>query len=208
MDLTEVPDVVVLRIPIYLRALIQLKALGEIVVSSSQMGDFLQITPAQIRKDLNYFGSFGTQGRGYAVSALCEALQQILGLEGKWPVCVIGAGRLGEAIVNYSDFGPEGFDIVGVFDSDARQIDRRIGSVTVQSMGKLAETIKKHNILIGIVSVPARYTQEVIDELISHGVLGILNYAPVVPQVPDGVVLRNIDPVLALQSMTFYLRQG
>ena len=205
MDPTDVPDVVVLRLPLYVRALSQLQDAGEEVVSSQQLGGLLQMTPAQIRKDLSYFGRFGKQGRGYNIRFLSEELRQILGLDQKWPACLVGVGRLGQAIINYPGFVPEGFNIVAAFDSDPSQLGRRIGDVAVRPMVELSETINGGDISIGIVAVPARHAQAVIDQLVAVGVKGILNYAPVAPHVPMSVVLRNIDPVLSLQSMTFYL---
>ena len=205
MDSNEVPDVVVLRLPLYVRALSQLEDSGEEVVSSQQLGSLLQMTPAQIRKDLSYFGRFGKQGRGYNVRFLGEELRQILGLDQKWPACLVGVGRLGQAIINYPGFVPEGFNIVAAFDADPTQVGRLIGDVGVRPMEELGEAIANGDILIGIVAVPAPYAQRVIDQLVAAGVKGILNYAPVAPHVPLNVVLRSIDPLLSLQSMTFYL---
>lgn len=200
-----VPEVVVERLPQYLRALTHLESSGIDVISSQQLGELLQVTPAQIRKDLSYFGRFGKQGRGYNIRFLSEELRQILGLDQKWPACLVGVGRLGQAIINYPGFVPEGFNIVAAFDSDPSQLGRRIGDVAVRPMVELSETINGGDISIGIVAVPARHAQAVIDQLVAVGVKGILNYAPVAPHVPMSVVLRNIDPVLSLQSMTFYL---
>tara|TARA_B100001245_G_scaffold233236_1_gene216705 strand:- start:886 stop:1410 length:525 start_codon:yes stop_codon:yes gene_type:complete len=163
------------------------------------------MTPAQIRKDLSYFGRFGKQGRGYDVKFLRDELQQILGLDQSWPACLIGVGRLGEAIINYPGFVPEGFNVVAAFDSDAGQIGRNLGGIEVVAMDALTKTINEYNISIGIVAVPSIQAQAVIDELVKAGVRGILNYAPIAPVVPPNTVIRNIDPVLSLQSMTFYL---
>ena len=203
MNPTGVPDVVVLRLPLYVRALTQLLAGGGEVVSSQQLGDLLQITPAQIRKDLSYFGRFGRQGRGYDIRFLRGELRRILGLDRNWSACLIGVGRLGQAVINYPGFVPEGFDIVAAFDRD--QVGKTVGGLTVQPMSELSQAIECGSVSIGIVAVPAFEAQPVIDDLVSAGVQGILNYAPVAPHVPLSVVLRNIDPVLSLQSMTFYL---
>ncbi len=208
MGSNDVPDVVVLRLPLYVRALSQLHDAGEEVVSSQQLGSLLQMTPAQIRKDLSYFGRFGKQGRGYNVRFLGEELRQILGLDQKWAACLVGVGRLGQAIINYPGFVPEGFNIVAAFDADKSQIGRKIGDVAVRPMEDLGGSIESGEIFIGIVAVPARHAQGVIDQLVAAGAKGILNYAPVAPHVPKNVVLRNIDPVLSLQSMTFYLLSG
>ena len=165
------------------------------------------MTPAQIRKDLSYFGRFGKQGRGYDVKFLLKELRQILGLDREWSACLVGVGRLGRAIINYTGFAPEGVAVVAVFDSDTDQIGSKVGGLTVQPMSDLGRAVENQDIDIGIVAVPASQAQTVIDQLVQNNVGGILNYAPIAPQVPMGVVLRNIDPVLSLQSMTFYLQQ-
>lgn len=206
MQPIEVPEVVVLRLPLYVRALTQLKTQGTEVVSSQQLGVHLQMTPAQIRKDLSYFGRFGKQGRGYNIQFLLKELRDILGLTKEWRACLVGVGRLGRAIINYTGFAPEGFRIVAAFDSNADQIGTDVGGISVLPMSDLASVIATQKVTIGIVAVPAVQAQPVIDTLVAGGVQGILNYAPVAPQVPVGIVMRNIDPVLSLQSMTFYMK--
>ena len=206
MDSFDVPEVVVLRLPLYVRALSQLRDGGIDVVSSQQLGSLLQMTPAQIRKDLSYFGRFGKQGRGYNVRFLLQELREILGLDREWNACLIGVGRLGHAIINYPGFSPEGFKIVAAFDGDPKQVGTSIGGFKVRPMADLANVVAEMNISIGIVAVPASQAQEVIERLIKNNIKGILNYAPIAPQVPMNTVIRNIDPVLSLQSMTFYLR--
>jgi redox-sensing transcriptional repressor len=201
----QVPEVVVLRLPLYVRALTQMRDDGTSVVSSQQLGSRLQMTPAQIRKDLSYFGRFGKQGRGYNVEFLLQELGQILGLDRRWPACLVGVGRLGRAIINYPGFAPEGFHIIAAFDSDDEQVGDSVGGLDVRPMALLKETLMRERIAIAIVAVPAHEAQSVIDDLVECDVKGILNYAPVAPQVPMSVVLRNIDPVLSLQSMTYYL---
>ena len=200
----QVPEVVVLRLPLYLRALTQLRDDGIDVVSSQQLGQLLQMTPAQIRKDLSYFGRFGKQGRGYNVDFLLDELQDILGLNRKWAACLIGVGRLGHAIINYPGFSPEGFEIVAAFDGDYSQVGSSIGGLKVQPMEELSRTVAEEQISIGIVAVPAPQAQKVINQLVENNVQGILNYAPFAPQVPMNIIVRNIDPVLSLQSMAYY----
>lgn len=202
----DVPEVVILRLPLYVRALTQLQREGTSVVSSQQLGERLQMTPAQIRKDLSYFGRFGKQGRGYNIQFLLDELRDILGLTGEWRACLVGVGRLGRAIINYTGFAPEGFTIVAAFDSSDDQVGTMVGDLSVRPMADLAEVVSELDVSIGIVAVPAAQAQVVINRLVQNGVNGILNYAPVAPYVPEGVVVRNIDPVLSLQSMTFYLK--
>jgi redox-sensing transcriptional repressor len=206
METIEVPEVVVMRLPLYVRALTQLLADGSEVVSSQQLGSRLQMTPAQIRKDLSYFGRFGKQGRGYNVRFLLEKLRHILGLDRKWSACIIGVGRLGRAIINYPGFGPEGFQIVAAFDNSPERVGSTIAGLDVRPMSDLARIVEELDVDIGIVAVPAAQAQPVVDRLVEINIKGILNYAPVAPQVPMHIVMRNIDPVLSLQSMTFYLR--
>jgi redox-sensing transcriptional repressor len=206
-DITEdVPEVVVLRLPQYVRALGELLRRKVTVVSSQQLGIQLQMTPAQIRKDLSYFGRFGKQGRGYPVNYLMGELRHVLGLERKWNSCLVGVGRLGMAIINYPGFTPEGFNIVAAFDTAPSEVGSTIGALVVQPIVDLENTIKARDIRIGIVAVPATKAQDVIDQLVGCGVKAILNYAPIGPQVPEGVRISNVDPILALQSMTYYLK--
>ena len=204
-DRTEVPEVVVTRLPQYVRILTLLLEQGIQVVSSQQLGEKLQVTPAQIRKDLSYFGRFGKQGRGYSVRHLLDRLRDILGLNSYWNVAVVGVGRLGRAILSYPGFTPDGFNLVAAFDANTEVVGEQVGELTVLSIDNMEDEVRGKNISIGIVAVPAMYAQGVIDRLVECGVRAILNYAPTAPQVPEGIRIRNIDPVLALQSMTYYL---
>ena len=199
---------VISRLPQYVRILSQLLDAGDEVTNSQQLGEQLQVTPAQIRKDLSYFGRFGKQGRGYVVRDLLRELKQILGLNSEWNVAVVGVGRLGNAILNYPGFNPDGFHLVAAFDNNLANVGREVGGVSVQPMTEMAETVAERDISIAIVAVPSAHTQTVIDQLVGCGVRAILNYAPINAQVPDGIRVRSIDPVLALQSMTYYLTDG
>ena len=204
-DRPEVPEVVVARLPQYVRILNQLLDDGVEVANSQQLGERLQVTPAQIRKDLSYFGRFGKQGRGYSVRHLLDELKHILGINLDWNVVVIGVGRLGRAILSYPGFTPDGFHLVAALDNDPALIGQKVEGLTVGAVEELALVVKEHQINIAIVAVPVDHTQQVIDDLVKCGVAAILNYAPTSPQVPEGVRVRNIDPVLSLQSMTYYL---
>lgn len=200
-----VPEVVVSRLPQYLRILNRLMEDGITVVSSQQLGEKLQVTPAQIRKDLSYFGRFGKQGRGYSVHDLLDRLRQILGVNAYWNVAVVGVGRLGRAIVNYPGFTPDGFHLVAAFDVNDEVIGQDVGDLTVHSLDDLRRVVDERKISIAIVAVPVLHTQEVVDQLVACGIRAILNYAPITPHVREGVRIRNIDPVLSLQSMTYYI---
>ena len=201
----DVPEVVIMRLPQYIRILSSLLAEGGEIVSSQQLGGMLQVTPAQIRKDLSYFGRFGKQGRGYSVRNLIAGLKEIMGLNARWRVAIVGVGRLGRAILSYPGFAPEGFYIVAAFDSSRRMVGRKMGDLKVQAMDELDQTVVDLDISIGIVAVPGQDAQEVIDRLMQCGIKAILNYAPIAPQAPNGVRIRSVDPVLSLQAMTFYL---
>ena len=205
---TEIPEVVITRLPQYVRILSRLLAERVEVVSSQQLGEKLQVTPAQIRKDLSYFGRFGKQGRGYSVRHLLDELKQILGLNIHWNVAVAGVGRLGRAILSYPGFTPDGFHLVAAFDNDPQIVGQRVGGLTVRPLEELYRVVKEKGISIAIVAVPSDHTQEVIDRVVECGIRAILNYAPINPQVQAGVHVRNIDPVLSLQSMTYFLTEG
>ena len=201
----QVPGVVVERLPQYLRALTHLQEIGLEVISSQQLGEFLQATPAQIRKDLSYFGRFGKQGRGYSIPNLLLQLRRILGLDQTWNVAVVGVGRLGRSIISYPGFEPEGFRVVCAFDSNSQVIGQVAGGLLVDDFANFREVADAEGVKIAIVAVPAGVAQDVIDQLVAADVKAILNYAPKSAIVPNGVRIQNVDPVVSLQSMTYYL---
>ncbi|MBE0415687.1 MAG: redox-sensing transcriptional repressor Rex [Dehalococcoidia bacterium] len=203
---THIPEVVILRLPSYLRALTLLEEGNAGVVSSQELGARLQMTPAQIRKDLSYFGKFGKQGKGYNVSQLLGELRQILGLDRDWSVALIGVGRVGKAILDYGDLAPRGFQVVAAFDRDPELIGKVVGGLVIQDIADLAATVKDRGIAIAIIAVPPSQVQQVIDCVVRCGIKAILNYAPVAAQLPKDIRLREIDPVLAMQTMTYYLK--
>ena len=201
----QVPGVVVERLPQYLRALTHLQEIGLEVISSQQLGEFLQATPAQIRKDLSYFGRFGKQGRGYSIPNLLLQLRRILGLDQTWNVAIVGVGRLGRSIISYPGFEPEGFRVVCAFDSNSQVIGQMVGGLLVHDFANFREVADADGVKIAIVAVPAGVAQDVIDQLVEADVKAILNYAPKSAVVPNGVRIQNVDPVVSLQSMTYYL---
>jgi redox-sensing transcriptional repressor len=204
--LLGVPEVVIDRLPVYARTLAVLESRGRQVVSSQELGEELGVTPAQIRKDLSYFGRFGKQGRGYNVQRLAGELRRILGLDQEWTMVLVGVGNLGRAILSYRGFTPEGFKIIAAFDTHAETVGRSVGGIRVFNVNNLPQFLNNNPADIGIVAVNASAAQEVADILVSSGVRGILNYAPVALRVPEGTQLKDIEPVLALQSMTYYLK--
>lgn len=199
-----VPDIVVGRLPVYLRVLNYLIAEGRYITSSQELGDRLGISSAQIRKDLSHFGEFGKQGTGYDVAFLRDQLKKILHVDRHWEVVLVGAGDLGHALAHYNRFAEGGFDVVGVFDNDPEKIGQPFGKFIVHGMSELGDAIKEHNVKMGIIAVPPAAATSVAKTLIDHGVISILNYAPVTLMVPAGVRVQYIDPVARLQHMAYY----
>ncbi len=203
----RIPDIVIGRLPLYLRALARLQQEGRDVTSSHELGKRLGISSAQIRKDLSHFGGFGKQGTGYQIEFLMEKLEQVLQVNREWRVAVIGAGDLGSALSHYGGFTERGFRISWLFDSDPEKIGRHIGGFLVKSMDDLEDTLSDNNCQIVMLAVPAEYAQEITDRLIETGIRAILNYAPISLNVPDDVMVQYIDPVVHMQHMTYYLRE-
>lgn len=200
----DIPEIVIIRLPLYVRTLNELKLLNQTTVSSQHLGNLLQTTPAQIRKDFSHFGKFGKQGRGYNIDYLLDELRKILNLNQKWNTCVVGIGNLGQAVINYQGFKNEGYLIKAAFDiSLPSRIDNK--DIVIKTISNMKNTIKELNIKIGIVTVPAPDAQGVIDRLVESDIKAILNYTPTKPVLPKNIVCRNIDPVLSLQSMSYYL---
>jgi redox-sensing transcriptional repressor len=205
----EPPDVVIRRLPLYARSLRYLLDEGTHSVSSQELGERINVTAAQIRKDLSYFGEFGKQGIGYDVEKLLNHIERILGLTHSWPVVLVGVGYLGQAIARYEGFRTQGLQIVGLFDSDPAKLGQFVGDVPIQDFSRLHDVIRENGVRLAIIAVPATVAQGVADMLIESGVRAILNYAPIILQVPDDVWVRYIDPVAVLHSMTYYLaREG
>ena len=200
-----IPDIVIRRLPVYVRTLRGLRERGIGSVSSDELADHIGVTAAQIRRDLSYFGKFGKQGKGYDTDFLAEAIAGILHLDRQWDVALVGYGNLGRAIAHYRGFVPSSFTIAAIFDHNEEHVGQRVDGLTVLRDDRITDVIRAAGIRIGIVAVPAAAAQEVADRMIAGGVRALLNYAPVVLKVPPGVTVREIDPVSALQSMTYYL---
>lgn len=200
-----IPDIVISRLPVYLRALERLSTEGTEVTSSHELGRLLGISSAQIRKDLSHFGGFGKQGTGYHIAYLKEQLRQVLKVERDWKVALVGAGDLGSAVARYRGFAERGFHITCVFDSAPGRIGKQVGPFSIQPMSELRETIHAQGIRIAMITVPAEFAQDVANHLVEAGVLAILNYAPINLKTPVNVRVQYIDPVLHLQRMTYYL---
>lgn len=202
----EIPDIVIGRLPIYLRELIRLaKDEGKINTSSHELGKRLGISSAQIRKDLSHFGEFGKQGTGYHIKYLIDQLREILHLTKEWDVALVGAGFLGHALAHYHGFLHRGFRISWIFDSDPAKIGEKMDQLFVKDVSELETVIVQNNVKVAIIAVPASQAQEITDRLVNVGVRSILSYAPIHLTVPDGVEISYSDPVIALQRMTYYL---
>jgi len=200
------PDIVVGRLPLYLRALHHMAQEGRKVTSSQELGERLGISAAQIRKDLSQFGEFGKQGTGYDIEFLVDQLRQILKVNQVWDVAVVGAGDIGSALARYQGFADRGFRVVMIFDSDPEKVGTQVGTFVVQNSSEMSDTITAAGIRVAMLAVPATQAQAVTDELVKAGVRAILNYAPINLTVPEGVRVQYTDPVTHLQRMTYYLR--
>lgn len=200
-----IPDIVVGRLPIYLRALQRLLQEGRQVTSSQELGERLGISAAQIRKDLSQFGEFGKQGTGYSIEALAQQVQGILKVDKVWDVAVVGAGDIGSALGRYPGLNNRGFCVAMIFDNDPAKIGTKIGDFVIQDISEMEATIKSAGIQIAMMAVPAGAAQAVAEQLIQAGVKAILNYAPISINVPANVRVQYIDPVTHLQRMTYYL---
>ena len=204
-SISEIPDIVIGRLPIYLRALTQLVQQGQEITSSHELGQRLGISSAQIRKDLSHFGEFGKQGTGYQISHLQAQLKQILQVNREWPLVVVGAGDLGRAVAHYGGFLERGFRVVALFDNDPAKVGTGTGDLKVMDIARMTDFIHERGIRLAMIAVPAQHAQAVCDTLVKAGVRAILNYAPITLSVPESVHVQYIDPVTHLQRMTYYL---
>jgi redox-sensing transcriptional repressor len=205
MARSDIPDIVIGRLPIYLRALVRLQAEEREITSSHELGERLGISSAQIRKDLSHFGEFGKQGTGYAVDTLASELQRILNVDREWQVALVGVGDLGRAIAHYGGFTQRGFRITQLFDSDSAKVGKRVGKLIIRDMAEMADVLREENIRVAMIATPADHAQDVADELVAAGVGAILNYAPIIISVGKGVRVEYIDPGIHLQRMAYYL---
>ncbi|MBE0695709.1 MAG: redox-sensing transcriptional repressor Rex [Anaerolineaceae bacterium] len=200
-----IPDIIVSRLPIYLQALEHMHIQGSHTTSSQELGELIGISAAQIRKDLSQFGEFGKQGKGYSIPYLVDQLRAILKVNRIWETAVIGAGNLGRAIANYQGFVNHGFRVAMIFDNDPHRIGTKIENFTVQDTAQLIPVIKREQIKIAMLTVPASSAQGVTDNLVKAGIRALLTYAPITLSVPAFVHVQYVDPVIYLQKMTYYL---
>jgi len=197
----------VARLPIYLRSLLELSPQIQ-TVSSEQLAESAGVNAAKVRKDLSYLGSYGTRGVGYDVEYLLENMRRALGMTQDWPVVIVGIGNLGAALANYGGFGSRGYPVAALVDADPAVAGRRFGDLVVRPASELAEVVAELGIAIGVITTPAGAAQTVADELVAAGVRSILNFAPTVISVPEGVSLRKVDLAVEMQILSFYQRHG
>lgn len=206
----SIPEGVIERLPAYLNVLMQLRSDGETTVSSSRLGELTLVNPAQIRRDLTHFGSFGKRGVGYDIDVLVERIQHILGADHVHRLALVGAGNLGAAIAHYDGLRQHGFLVTAIFDVDLRKVGSRIGDIVVESLDNLERVLRNQDIRIGVIAVPPEAAQQVADRLVGAGVRIIVNYTPMLLRVPVDVTLHNTDPVHELLYTLYYLsrREG
>ncbi len=201
----NIPNIIVSRLPVYLRALNHMQAQGQQTTSSQELGEFVSVSAAQIRKDLSQFGEFGKQGTGYNIAFLIKKLGEILKVDRVWDVAVIGMGDMGHALARYQGFTNRGFRVAMVFDNNPALIGKEVGGFVIQDAKTMVEAIRGAGIKIAMLTVPAAAAQEVANQMIEAGVKAILNYAPISLSVPTGVKLQYTDPAIGLQRMTYYV---
>lgn len=203
LDPKDVPKAVVNRLSLYLREIQHLIAAGHATTSSGRLGRQLGFSDAQVRRDLAYFGHFGQPGVGYRCDELVAAIRGILGTDREWRVAMVGVGNLGRALLGYKGFGSQGFSIVAAFDADQDKTERQVEGVPVYSLEELERIIRAERIELGLLAVPAEAAQQSADRLVSAGVSGILNFAPVTLNLPDGVSHVGVDLATELEQLCF-----
>lgn len=207
MEKIEIPRKAIYRLSIYQRCLSKLQENGKETVSSSALAGAAGVKPSQLRKDLAYFGQFGTRGLGYSVEELRDAIRDVLGREQLQPVVLVGVGNLGSALLRYQGFEKEGFEVVAAFDAVPEAVVKRGIKVPVHDLDGIAQFIADNEVKLGILCVPADAAQEVTNELVAAGLQGILNFSPSVLQVPEAVTVNNVDLALELENLSYFVSQ-
>jgi redox-sensing transcriptional repressor len=203
----EIPRKAIYRLSVYLRCLQRLKANEIRTVSSEALAKAARVKSTQLRKDLTYFGQFGTRGLGYDVEQLSKMISDLLGTTSLQPVILVGLGNLGLALLSYKGFEQEGFEIVAAFDVEANRKREKPASTPLYPMERLPEIVDQHGVKMAIITVPASAAQEVANELIDAGVTGILNFAPIVLHVPDEVMVNNVNLAIELENLSYFIQQ-
>jgi redox-sensing transcriptional repressor len=199
-----IPEATVGRLPIYLRALVEMAESGVTTISSGDLAEAAGVNSAKVRKDLSYLGSYGTRGVGYDVAYLIHQVRRELGLTQHWPVLIAGAGNLGHALSNYKGFSERGFRIAALVDNADERVGERVGSMAVEHIDRLPEIVRREDVAIGVICTPAAAAQEVADRMVAAGIRSILNFAPAVISVPEHVSVRKVDLSIELQILAYY----
>jgi redox-sensing transcriptional repressor len=206
-DRPEIPRKAVYRLSVYFRGLQRLKANGIHTVASEALAKAAGVKSTQLRKDLTYFGQFGTRGLGYDVEQLADMISDVLGTTSLQPVVLVGVGNLGLALLSYRGFEKEGFEIIAAFDIDATRRRTKSSSVAIYGMDKLEPLIRERNVKMAILTVPAAAAQEVTNLLVKCGITGILNLAPLVLEVPESVVVNNVNLAIELENLSYFVQR-
>jgi redox-sensing transcriptional repressor len=199
-----IPEATVARLPVYLRALVELAEDGATTVSSDALARAAGVNSAKVRKDLSHLGSYGTRGVGYDVAYLIHQVRRELGLSQPWPIVLAGVGNLGHALANYRGFPERGFRIAALVDADPAKVEEIVGGLPIRHVDALPEVVASLDAAIGMICTPGSVAQEVADRMIDAGIRSILNFAPSVISVPEGVSVRKVDLAIELQILAFY----
>jgi len=202
----DIPPKTIYRLSIYLRCLQRLKGSNVRTVSSDELAKVAGVKPTQLRKDLTYFGQFGTRGLGYDVAQLAAMITDRLGTKRLQPVVLVGVGNLGLALLSYRGFEQEGFEIVGAFDVQADRRRSKVGQPPICPMERLEEVIREREVRLAVLTVPATAAQEVANRLVACGIAGILNFAPIVLQVPEEVMVKNVNVAIELENLSYHIQ--
>jgi len=200
----SIPEATVGRLPVYLRALVDLAEAGAGTVSSDELAGAAGVNSAKVRKDLSHLGSYGTRGVGYDVAYLIHQIRRELGLTQDWAIVIVGIGNLGQALANYGGFAERGFRVAALVDADPARVGERIGEIRVRPVDDLPRIVDELDVAIGVIATPAAAAQEVADRLVDAGVRSVLNFAPAMITVPPGVSVRKVDLAVELQILAFY----
>lgn len=200
----SIPEATVGRLPVYLRALVDLAEAGSGTVSSDELAEAAGVNSAKVRKDLSHLGSYGTRGVGYDVAYLIHQIRRELGLTQDWAIVIVGIGNLGQALANYGGFAERGFRVAALVDADPARVGERIGDLRVRHVDELSRIVEDLDVAIGVIATPAAAAQEVADRLVDAGVRSVLNFAPAMIAVPPGVSVRKVDLAVELQILAFY----
>jgi len=200
----RIPEATVARLPVYLQILVEQADAGIASISSEGLAELAGVNAAKVRKDLSYLGSYGTRGVGYEVDYLVYQIRRELGLDHDWPVVIVGAGNLGQALAGYGGFNERGFPVAGIVDIDPDKVDAVVGGARVRPLDELPQIVAARNVSIGVIATPPSSAQDAADRLVRAGVTSILNFAPVVLSVPVGITVRKVDLAVELQILSYH----